>query len=254
MKPSLSKTITIALCGSQPRIGTTTQALQILQYLQLRGYDVAYIDLSSLGYIDQLCKLYGGVEKKGNCVIYEGIHMYRSVLELKENYQYLVKDYGSFQSDHFNETSYLEQDIHIVCSGVKPNEIFEVIGILQKPEFNYAKFIFTFVPPDHRSAILEEMTNRAANTFFVGYNPEPFSYDATSNKAYRQIIGEFLSEEVIPSRKKINLFLKLYKKAKHLFSILRSWLKSIPGVITMLCIYTMLLFLLLYKLGILNLW
>lgn len=214
---------------------------------------MAYIDLSGSGYIDQLCKLYGGIEKKGNCVIYEGIHMYRSVLDLKEHYQYLVKDYGSFQSETFNETSYLEQDIHIVCSGVKPNEIFEVSGILQKIEFNNAKFIFTFVPPDHRNAILNLMSNRATNTFFVGYNPDLFSYDATNNKAYRQIVGDFLSDELIRPPKKINVFVRYLNWGKRLFAALSSKLKLLPIAMTFVCIYTVFLLLILYKSGILNL-
>lgn len=254
MKPSLSKTITIALCGAQPRIGTTTQAFQILQYLQIRGYDVAYLDLSGNGYIDQLCKLYGGVEKNGSCIIYEGIHMYYSVLDLNENYQYLVKDYGSFQNDNFNETSYLEQDIHIVCSGVKPNEIFEVSGVLQKVEFNHAKFIFSFVPPDHRDAVRKQMSNRDSNTFFVGYNPDPFSYDATSNKAYRQIIGDFLSEELVSLPKKKNVLAKFVKMIKRLFVVLNNRLKSLSGIITIILIYTVVLILILFKIGLLKLW
>jgi hypothetical protein len=252
MKPSLSKTVTIALCGAQSRIGTTTQSFQLLQYLQIRGYDVAFIDLSGNGYIDLLRKLYGGVEKNGSCIIYEGIHMYQSVLDLNESYQYLVKDYGSFQNDNFNEISYLEQDIHIVCSGVKPNEIFEVSPILQKSEFNRAKFIFSFVPPDNRSAILKQMTNRAANTFFVGYNPDSFSYDATSNKVYRQIIGEFLSEELIPPPKKANLFVKALRNAKRLGSMLGSRLKTVHGILTLICVYTIFLVAILFKIGVVN--
>lgn len=253
MKPSLSKTVTIAFCGAQPRIGTTTQAFQLLQYLQIRGYDVAYIDLSGNGYIDQLRKLYGGVEKNSSCIIYEGIHMYHSVLDLNESYQYLVKDYGSFQNDNFNEISYLEQDIHIVCSGVKPNEIFEVSGILQKVEFNHAKFIFSFVPPDHRNAILKQMSNRSANTFFVGYNPEPFSYDATSNKAYRQIIGEYLSEELTRLPKKNHISVQILKLVERLYAVWSNRLKTLPGVLTMMCIYTVILVLVLFKIGILKL-
>jgi len=252
MKPSLSKTVTIAICGAQPRIGTTTQAFQLLQYLQIRGYDVAFIDLSGNGYIDQLRKLYGGVEKNGSCIIYEGIHMYQSVLDLNESYQYMVKDYGSFQNDNFNEISYLEQDIHIVCSGVKPNEIFEVSPILQKSEFNHVKFIFSFVPPDNRSAILKQMTNRAASTFFVGYNPDLFSYDATSNKVYRQIIGEFLSEELIPSPKKANLVVKALRNVKGLGSMLESRLKTLPGILTLICVYTIFLLAILFKTGVVN--
>lgn len=250
----MPKTITIALCGSQQRIGTTTQAFQILQYLQIRGYEAAYIDLSGKDYIDQLCKLYGGVEKTGSCVIYENIHMYRSALDLGEDYQYIVKDYGTVKDESFNATSYLEQDIHIVCSGAKPNEIFEVTHVLKKPEFNHAKFIFSFVPPDHRSGILNQMTNRATKTFFAGYSPDPFSYDATNNKAFRQILGTFLSEEIVPSQKKANLFLKIRKTTKRLLTALGNRIGTPYGIIAAVCGYTAFLLMILFKFGFLNLW
>ena len=39
-------TITIAVAGVQSRIGTTTQAMQIVGYLKIMGYTVAYVDLT----------------------------------------------------------------------------------------------------------------------------------------------------------------------------------------------------------------
>lgn len=195
---------TIAVCGVQARIGTTTQALQLVGYLQMMGYTVAYVELSGRGYIDNVRKLYRDVSLSGECVSYEQIEMYRSVVDIKadEVYDFLVKDYGSMSEASFNRVSFLEQDIQIICGGVKPNEIFKVNEILKIAEYHPARFIFSFVPPDQRDGITKLMTNRADRTFYANYNPDPFVYDATMNKSYRQILGKHLNGVSGTERKK----------------------------------------------------
>ena len=189
----MKKTVTIAVCGSQPRIGATTQALQIVAYLQMMGYLAAYIALDGSDYINNMQKLYQGVTEDKSCIIYERICLYQSVTEPKtedEEYEFLVKDYGAMSLSTFNRVSFLEQDIQVICAGVKPNEVFVLNDILKRPEFNDVKFIFSFVPHDQKEGVLSMMTKRADNTFFANYNPDPFAYDATMNKSYRLLIGE----------------------------------------------------------------
>lgn len=191
----MKKTVTVAVCGVQPRTGTTTQALQMVGYLQMMGYSAAYVELAEQGYIEQMRKLYQDVSVKGNCVLYDRLHLYQKIVHVREeeDYDFLVKDYGAMDDERFNQVSYLEQDIHIICGGVKPNEIFEVNKILRQPDYQSARFIFSFVPPEQKESILELMTNRAENTFFANYNPDPFSYDSTMNKNYRLILGDYMT-------------------------------------------------------------
>ena len=49
---NIKKYITIGFAGSQNRIGTTTQALQMLQYLQLMGKKVCYIEMNDSMYVE----------------------------------------------------------------------------------------------------------------------------------------------------------------------------------------------------------
>ena len=124
-------TITIAVAGVQSRIGTTTQAMQIVGYLKIMGYTVAYVDLTEKLYLEQIQKLYKGVSIKegGKGILYNDIEMYSSISELKgETYDFLVKDYGNMK-ENFNRVSYLEQDIQIICCGAKPNEMLRLLKV-----------------------------------------------------------------------------------------------------------------------------
>lgn len=190
----MKKISTVAVCGVQPRIGTTTQALQIVGYLKMMGYSAAYIELNGHAYIDNMRKLYRDISISGGCVSYGQLEMYRSVVDVKseEDYDFLVKDYGSMDDATFNKVSFLEQDVQVICGGVKPNEIFKVNDILRLPEYHPARFIFSFAPHDQKDGILQLMTNRADKTFFANYNADPFVYDSTMNKPYRQILGKYM--------------------------------------------------------------
>ena len=219
----IKRTVTISICGAQPRIGTTTQALQLVSYLQMMGYDAAYIELAEQGFIDQMRKLYRGISVDEGCVKYERIPMYRSIVDVnrEEPYDFLVKDYGAMSHDDFNQVSYLEQDIKVICGGVKPNEIFEVNEILRKPEYHTAKFIFTFTPPDQKASITSLMENRARDTFFADYTPDPFSFDSMMNKNYRTIMGNYMTGVAVFSNRKTHVGKKVFVMGKNLLKKVR---------------------------------
>ena len=52
----------VALVGACERIGTTTQAIQIVKYLQLMGYKTCYIEMNNTEYIKLLREYYDGVK------------------------------------------------------------------------------------------------------------------------------------------------------------------------------------------------
>lgn len=234
-------TITIAVAGVQSRIGTTTQAMQIVGYLKIMGYTVAYVDLTEKLYLEQIQKLYKGVSIKegGKGILYNDIEMYSSISELKgETYDFLVKDYGNMK-ENFNRVSYLEQDIQIICCGAKPNEMFEIAESLKQEELKAAHYIFSFVPPDQKAGIVEAMGSRKERTYFAAYNPDPFVYDAAMNKCYRHLIGDYLSYASVSGgrRRNAGFSLNFIKRAM-------KWIKEMingPGKAVLILGYTILL-------------
>ena len=69
---------TVGIVGCQPRIGTTTQALQLTLCLMHMGYNAAYVEMGERDYIEKLDALYQGITIDKNDIIYcQSIPLYR---------------------------------------------------------------------------------------------------------------------------------------------------------------------------------
>lgn len=193
MRKIKKESLSIAVAGCQPRIGTTTQAFQFVKYLKLMGYTVCYIEMNSEGYIEGMRELYKDmkVNKKRRCLSYEDIDLFSQehIAEVKKmDYDFLVKDYGSAASGSFEKLSFLDQNYRIFCGGVKPNEIGAAARILADPVYTANGYIFSFVPNSDRNGIKEMMEEKGECTFFADYVPDAFQYSATANYIYRTLL------------------------------------------------------------------
>lgn len=198
-------TRTIAIAGTQPHIGTTTQAIQLIQYLQLMGNKACYVEMNSNNYIQNLQNTYEDIESNedGHCK-FEQVELYAAKhirgLARKE-YDYIVKDYGSYQSEGFNTPSFMEQDIKIFVGGIKPNEVFYTYEILKRPEFDDISIILSFVDAatyEDVKAMFDYTDGRqryirSDRVFFANYVPEPYEYTGVSNKSYSDLLQGGLS-------------------------------------------------------------
>lgn len=185
---------TIAVAGSQERIGVTTQALQIVGYLNLMGIRAAYVEINSSGYIDNLLELYSDVkkDKKNGKVSYQGIELYtkEQIEHLRDSdYIFLVKDYGSCRSNDFEGLSFMEQEIKVYVCGAKPNEIYFTQEVIEKNYYRDIKFIFSYTPKSDREDILNLMEEKASVTGFADYVADPFLYIANANQTYKGLLG-----------------------------------------------------------------
>lgn len=189
--------ISVGIAGSIERIGTTTQTLQLIQYLQLTGKTACYLEINKKNYIEEVAKLYSGTKvfKKGGDIIsikLGDIFMYRSmgiVDAIKENLEYYIKDYGCVKDENFERISFLEQDIRIIVCGSKPNEIFHAQEILKNKSYDDANFIFSFVPKDEQDSIKDMMLSKKEKTFFALNCADPYVYNSSMNNVYKQLIN-----------------------------------------------------------------
>lgn len=185
---------TIAVVGCQKRIGTTTQALQISMYLQMLGFAAAYVEMNANGYIALLAKLYAEAKQdtRGGKTSYQGIDLYSKEQIEKLNrseYAFLVKDYGTWAGEEFEELSFLEQNIKICICGSKPNEIYQAQEVIEKNYDRDIRYIFSFTPKAERKNLLQMMEEKRENMGFADYVPDPFLYTAHTNQMYRNILG-----------------------------------------------------------------
>ncbi len=183
---------TIGVCGSMSRIGTTTQAMQIVRYLQSKGKKACYICLNNDEFIKQVAEWYNNDTSVKDRTSYKGLDMFYQ-LNINEaadlGYEYFVYDYGDYSKASFNRDLFLREDVKIVCSGSKANEIRSLFRIAQSIYYKDAIIVLSFVPEIEKEKVLELMdkikiegvkTKNAARTFFANEQTDFFAFDPDS--------------------------------------------------------------------------
>lgn len=183
----------IAITGACGRIGTTTQALQIVRYLQLNGYKVCYIEMNGNGYVEKLNDYFntehdsyiGKVEFDGIDLFYKQENL---IEILKQEYDYYVYDFGTYTDTDFNKILFLEKDIRIFVVGSKANELPYTDNVLRNEYYQDVVFLFNFASEQEQKDILELMEDRADQTWFTGYAPDPFVLVKRSKEIFEEIL------------------------------------------------------------------
>lgn len=208
---------TIGIAGSLHRIGTTTQAIQIVKYLTLNGYKACYIQMNGHSFIDAVSTWYSDCETNPEIglVQYQNVDMFKKdkISEiLKMGYDYYVKDYGVYASNDFENLSFLEQDINIIIAGAKPDEINYITNILHSCYYDDAYYIFSHIPQADQKDLLEMMEEKRSNTFFAGYTPDPFIYSSQTDETYKKLLKVDSLIEKPNSNRKFPFFRKRGEK------------------------------------------
>ena len=201
------KPTVISVAGCCNRIGTTTQALQIIKYLQFLGHKAAYIQLNDSEYVQKAAGLYSAedIDRSLGRVTLNGTDLYSKPDQIAEirgmGYEYLVYDFGSSSSKTFNLIQSLEKDTRILVGGDSPHELGAMQDVFRSPILqNSTYYIFSFVHENDFQEIRELMEDKSDMTFFAKYTPDPFVYTSDSNELYDKIIGA--TNTVEPQKKK----------------------------------------------------
>lgn len=204
----------IAVAGTMSRIGTTTQALQIVKFLMFNGYKAAYIQMNSTGYAQNLAEYYETEcnDELGK-VTYENTDLFykpEKISELlKMDYDFYVYDFGVFEDTDYSKVSFLEKDIKIVVCGVKANEIIKTTAIIDNVFYADVNYIFSFVPDGDKADVYELMDEKKEKSFFSGYVPNPFQF--CNSDIYSKFI-EIEDRSENKRKKKIPIFGRRRKK------------------------------------------
>lgn len=179
-KKTFTKTIGIA--GSIKRMGTTTQALQIVKYLLFKGYKAAYYEMNNHKFVLSVAEAYSDVSKDDvdGLVKYQSVDMYYKAEKLKEvqnkDYDYIVYDFGVYSEHDFNKVSFLEKDIQIFVVGSKPDEFSKTYNVIKNNFYNNVFYIFNFTSDTEKKDLLELMEDKSEYTFFADTAKDPFTF------------------------------------------------------------------------------
>lgn len=204
----------IGIAGVVPRMGTTTQAIQIVKYLLYEGYSACYIELNDHGWVQALAEAYDAVEedKEIGRVTYQEVDLYWKMEKLPEimklNYDYYVYDYGVYQDRDFNKLSFLEKDLQLFMVGTKPGEFMKTYELIDNTFYNRVIYIFNFIPndPQEREETYELMEEKREDTFFLEDCRDPFRF--VPGEFYQKVIPVIPKEKEEKKKKGRSFFRK----------------------------------------------
>lgn len=219
---------TIAVAGAMHRIGTTTQAIQIVKYLKFKGYKACYIELNDNKYMDrdeslkhrqvgytQKVKAWLDINKADDelgVIKYADIEMYykQNTIPhiLKMDYDYIVYDFGVYSERAFNRTAFVQADIKIMVVGNDPAELDWTQELAQSSFYQDAKLLFSFTGMGEAEEIKLLMDNiktsnnksNGARCYFADFVPDPFIF--SNLKLFDELIGALGTEEATPTQNK----------------------------------------------------
>lgn len=193
----------IGVAGCIGRMGTTTQAIQFVKYLQYNGFSAAYFQMNAHGFVEALKEAYEqvSVEEESGCVTYAGVDMYYRPAKLQEvlkrDYDYLVFDYGVVGENGFNKISFLEKEYQVFVVGSKPGGEFEkTYDVIKNHFYDNVSYIYNFVSSGEQEDIRELMGEKSKATFFAAETRDPFIFCGMD------FYGEILSLEEKPGKEK----------------------------------------------------
>lgn len=208
------KVKTIGVAGAVRRMGTTTQALQIVKYLKFNGYKAAYFEMNNHGFVKAVREFYENsqYDEMEGLTEYQNVDMYYKAERLKEvqdkDYEYIVYDYGVYSEHDFNKVSFLEKDIQIFVVGSKPDEFEKTYELIKSNFYNDVFYVFNFTAETEKKDIKELMEDKADKTFFADESKDPFTFG--NSEIYKKMIPiENKSEE--KKEKKSGFFRKRKK-------------------------------------------
>ena len=194
VKPKINK-LKIAVCGVCERMGATTQAFLIANYLIKYGFNACYIEFNKKDVIKNIKNFYDVlVDDKNRKISYKDLDIFANVTFedlpkiLSMNYEAFIFDYGEFL--HTYEESFASADVRIVVSGAKAWEekyiqnVFKICHI-----YNDINFIFSFVDEDDREFITENMED--LKIYFSDYAPNIFK--SANEKIYDEIFKDYIT-------------------------------------------------------------
>ncbi len=194
---------TVAFCGTQARVGTTTQAIQFSKYLQLRGLSVCYIEANENRHVEEIPSLFEIQYRDDHLSLirFENLDLYYDVFRIAEiydrKYDVYVFDFGVFPKN--NLLPFLEKNMKVVVSGSKPWELNDTMHVLKELQDKEVQYVFNFTERGIREDLLKSMKDKRGNTFFCNYSPNMFSLCA-ADKPLHDALFEKLG--ILPQGKK----------------------------------------------------
>lgn len=185
------KEIKIAVTGVQHRVGTTTMAINLSNYLSSIGAKVCYVEANEHDHLSKLPAFYQGMTVKDDVILYNGVKYLSLHSECHDEFDFIIYDMGVINSKIIGAIRN-NCDAAVLCATGKPyemNDIKKHKSLLDKTSFNTV-FSFVAEPDQHKYLKLHK------DIHFLNYTPNYFDGDINES-IWLSVIKPFIKNSEV---------------------------------------------------------
>lgn len=178
----VKKEIKIAVTGVQNRVGTTTMAINLVNFLSSVGAKVCYVEANESKHLSEVAAYYQGMTEKAGIWTYNGVKYLNLNSECHDEFDFIIYDMGVVNSKIIGAIR-KSCDTAIICATGKPYEAKESQSIDNLLDEKQIYKVFSLVADFDKGKIKKQ----DQNVYFSNYTPDYFDVE----------VNEELWEEVL---------------------------------------------------------
>jgi hypothetical protein len=180
--------IIIVVAGVMPRVGTTTVAMNLSNYLASIGAKVCYVEYNMSEHLRTIAMFYDGLADKGNYCEFKGVRYY-NYQRIDQSYNFIVYDLGVLTNK--NIKFFNDSNIHILCSGSKPYELRSMYRIGNEILDIDVNVVLNYISSRGKEKV-EKLLNELEKRYYYLENSTDLFNSMINRDVYNEIIKEYI--------------------------------------------------------------
>lgn len=186
----VKKEIKIAVTGVQNRVGTTTMAINLANFLSSIGAKVCYVEANESKHLSKVAEYYQGMTEKDGIMIYNGVKYLNLNSECSDEFDFIMYDMGVVNNKIIGAIR-KSCDAAIICSTGKPYEANDTQSIENLLDEKQIYKVFSLVADFDKGKIRK----RDQNVYFSNYTPDYFDSEV-NEELWEEVLKPFVKRSV----------------------------------------------------------
>ena len=187
----LKKEIKIAVTGVQHRVGTTTMAINLSNYLSSIGAKVCYVEANEHDHLSKLPAFYQGMTVKEDAILYNGVKYLSLHSECHDEFDFVIYDMGVIDNRIISAIR-KNCDAAILCATGKPYEMSDIEKHKSLLDKRLVNTVFSFVAESDQYKHLKFHKD----IHFSNYTPNYFDGDINES-IWSAVIKPFIKNSEV---------------------------------------------------------